>query len=324
MSDIIYTPPASSGGGQNPTTNYIPLNNGTSNFVDSFIFNDKTNGLLYFTNDYGLTVFGLTCDNTSSYYAFGDFTNGGTFEGSMGSAYVIGDILVSLSSANKQEVINDGQNQIILTQNQNGQIGLKLDLVNSNYQFGDYNGFFNFNFISVNDFNNYIQVQSEGFVAIGDYDYNANNTKLTIDDAIQFIGTTYQGNDNGIYLDFANRVYTFGDISSTNNGTSLYINDNADAIYTANANGNEGINLVLGGNRYQFGDFSGSYNGTSIDIKDTAKAINLIASGGTILFSTDLLNFVGTLTSGSAGGNSGQHLQVTINGTAYKIALLNP
>jgi hypothetical protein len=28
--------------------------------------------------------------------------------------------------------------------------------------------------------------------------------------------------------------------------------------------------------------------------------------------------------SGSAGGNSGQHLQITLNGVPYKIALLNP
>jgi hypothetical protein len=31
-----------------------------------------------------------------------------------------------------------------------------------------------------------------------------------------------------------------------------------------------------------------------------------------------------TLLSGSAGGHFGQHLALTINGTVYKIALLNP
>jgi hypothetical protein len=207
MSDIIYTPPASSGGGQNPTTNYIPLNNGTSNFVDSFIFNDKTNGLLYFTNDYGLTGFGLTCDNVSSYYAFGDLTNGGTFEGSLGVAYVIGDILVSLSSANKQEVINDGQNQIIKTQDQNG---------------------------------------------------------------IQ-----------GIYLSFNSFEYFFGDFNGVNNQTYIFI-------------------------------------------KDQGKDILFNTIGGTIRHNCDLLQFDGALTSGSSGGNSGQHLQVTINGNQYKIKLENP
>jgi hypothetical protein len=37
------------------------------------------------------------------------------------------------------------------------------------------------------------------------------------------------------------------------------------------------------------------------------------------------LNLKGnTLTDGSAGGNSGQHLCLTINNVVYKIALLNP
>ena len=47
--------------------------------------------------------------------------------------------------------------------------------------------------------------------------------------------------------------------------------------------------------------------------------VNNTGAGGTLSFTggTGLL-------SGSAGGASGQHLVVTINGTAYKIALLNP
>ena len=41
-----------------------------------------------------------------------------------------------------------------------------------------------------------------------------------------------------------------------------------------------------------------------------------------ILFYTDLTGAL--LTSATAGGASGSFLQITINGTAYKIALLNP
>jgi len=144
------------GGGQNPTSNYIPLNNGTSNFVDSYIFNDKTNGLLSFTNDYGLSNFGLVCDITNSYYTFGDFTNGGTFSGSQGTANVVGDILVSIDSANKQSIFNDGQNQIIQTTNDNNDIGLKLDFGNIVYSLGDYNGTSNNTYVEVDDANEQI------------------------------------------------------------------------------------------------------------------------------------------------------------------------
>lgn len=235
MSDIIYTPPASSGGGQNPTANYIPLNDGTSSFVDSNIYN------LYDTS------------------------------------------LITGSTAV-------------------GYFGYNID-------FTAYN------------------------VLLGDFNYNQNNTFIIVDDANQYFQTNNQGNDVGLFLDFAGRVYCFGDFSGYNNGTSLCINESADIIYTANTNGNQGILLNLNAKDYRFGDFSPVGNGTVISIKDSAKVINLECGGGAISLYTNggnlnlganQLFLTGTLTSGSASGSSGQHLQVTINGTAYKIALLNP
>ena len=55
--------------------------------------------------------------------------------------------------------------------------------------------------------------------------------------------------------------------------------------------------------------------------------INLLTNTGsnTITFTTSNLTFTGaSLESGSSGGNSGQHLVITLNGNQYKIALQNP
>jgi hypothetical protein len=53
-------------------------------------------------------------------------------------------------------------------------------------------------------------------------------------------------------------------------------------------------------------------------------SIELKPKDGTAGSGTGLILTGNTLLSGSAGGNSGQHLCLTINGTVYKIALLNP
>jgi hypothetical protein len=53
-------------------------------------------------------------------------------------------------------------------------------------------------------------------------------------------------------------------------------------------------------------------------------SIELKSKDATAGAGTGLILTGNTLLSGSAGGNSGQHLALTINGTVYKIALLNP
>jgi len=67
-----------------------------------------------------------------------------------------------------------------------------------------------------------------------------------------------------------------------------------------------------------------SANGVQITGENT---INLLTNTGsnTITFQTGALNFNGAgLQSNSSGGNSGEHLVITLNGTQYKIALQNP
>jgi hypothetical protein len=90
------------------------------------------------------------------------------------------------------------------------------------------------------------------------------------------------------------------------------------------ANTYVGFALDYTSKTYAFGDFNTLNNGTFLSVRDNSKVIKLNTVGGEISQEADLLRFTGALTSGSAGGSSGQHLQVTINGTAYKIQLLNP
>lgn len=254
MSDIIYTPPASSGGGTtiNQTNQFIPYRRNGTTFFDSNLYNDQ-DSIFLTTATAGDTAnaVGIKVDFTNRMYFLGDYNaiSNGTY--------------LNVSESNQQ----------IYTSNQGINIGLKLNFANNQYKFGDFEGYSNFTFINVNDQNQEIRLTSQGFVFIGDTDNNHNGTYLTIDDNIQYVSTVNQGATKGLYLDFDNKVYQFGDFNNVNSGTSFIIDD----------------------------------------------------ASTKMTFNTQFLNFVGaSLSSNTAGGNSGRHLVLTLNGTQYKIALLNP
>jgi hypothetical protein len=96
--------------------------------------------------------------------------------------------------------------------------------------------------------------------------------------------------------------------------------------------GNNGflVQTVGGTSGGSYVDFQGYY-GTSI-VGSTALRLNP-AGGPVIVNSTtntgEQFQLTGTLringqSSGTAGGSSGQHLIINLDGTTYKIALLNP
>lgn len=82
------------------------------------------------------------------------------------------------------------------------------------------------------------------------------------------------------------------------------------------------------------GDYAGVSNNTHIEISDPDEYILLLANVEVALGIGNVtkvslrgseINFDGAaLQSSSAGGNSGKHLNITLNGTSYKIPLLNP
>lgn len=82
-----------------------------------------------------------------------------------------------------------------------------------------------------------------------------------------------------------------------------------------------GFKYLIPAETVYMGDFDNSFNGTLITLKDNVGDIDLDASR--VNFTTDTVTITGTVLSGTASGASGQHLRLTINGTIYKIALLN-
>jgi len=71
---------------------------------------------------------------------------------------------------------------------------------------------------------------------------------------------------------------------------------------------------------YQFGDIDGIFTSSYLSILGGELTIN---SSKLIINADNSIELNGLLTDVSAGGNSGLHLKLTINGTEYKIQLLD-
>ena len=176
MSDIIYTPPASGGGGTtiNPTDNFIPVRLNATTFVDSNIFNQVGNFLgTYFLGNGA----GFYLDYSNGLYQFGDY-----------------------SIANQGTLLNvDDTNQVIITQNQGNDIGLNLDFLNNQFSLGDYNVLANGISLTIDDNNQFIISRDAGndigiFIDFantsyyfGDFNGINNSTYIFIKDGIQTI-----------------------------------------------------------------------------------------------------------------------------------------
>jgi len=133
---------------------------------------------------------------------------------------------------------------------------------------------------------------------------------LTVDETNAIIKTEYNSNAVGLNLDYVQNFYALGDYDNVNGGSAFLINSGTgnNAWITTDSNGNEkGLKLTDSNNQYLIG--SGFGAGDEYFGIDTS-ANTLIAGAN--------------LTSGTAGGSSGQHLKIKLNGVDYKIALLNP
>jgi len=86
--------------------------------------------------------------------------------------------------------------------------------------------------------------------------------------------------------------------------------------------GPQGLFIDNESSRYYFGDNDGAISGAHLDIDSSDGSFNCYAPFFVVNAQNEIqLN--GALTSASAGGNAGLHLKLTINGTKYKIQLLN-
>jgi len=72
---------------------------------------------------------------------------------------------------------------------------------------------------------------------------------------------------------------------------------------------------------YSFGDLDGMFTGSYINITPDG---NVALNGLKIFLNTNTsIEMNGAITATTAGGSSGLHLELTINGTKYKIQLLD-
>lgn len=270
--------------------------------------------------------------NVNSFYIF-DYTDSSNNRhliqpNGLGSLNIFAGNISTLSNS----LLQLQSNKIKSIFNGTGQYGLILDDTTGKFALGDYGNNRKYNSIVVNDdtstfyfTTSYNQVNnaqdlfyaSNGsagirFVKLGDFNNYDNKYSFIIDDANEFIKTQNAGGDNGFIL--TNSFTLLGSYNATNY-LYLTIDYGTNSISTFNSNGtSKGLKLDFTNNVYQFGSYTGG--GNYIQILDTTNNIELLTTN---------LTFTGAaLQSNSSGGNSGEHLVITLNGTQYKIKLENP
>ena len=268
MSDIIYTPPASGGGGgQNPTTNYIPLNDGTSNFVDSNIFNLKDQQLV--TNYLG-TFQGLYIEFPTKFIGIGDVL--GNYNGTTVSVdYALGNIYLRNYTdsiyigdtdydANNTYLQITDTTQIIKTHNGVQDVGLKLDFASKEYSFGDFNGVVSLTYLYFDVPNQYCNL-------------SASPINLIVDGGNQDIKTIFGGNDIGLKLDYTISSYYLGDFDNNLNKTYIWVKD-----------ASKSINLLTNGGEITF----------TADLLQFSGALTSVSAGGSSPLGHLMLTINGT------------------------------
>lgn len=218
MSDIIYTPPASSGGTTiNPTNNRIPKRQNATTFADSVL----ENGTNYLYSNYGgYTGLGLDFANFVSY--LGDWNN-----------------LINGTSF----VVNDAT-QTIYTLNNGVNNGLIFDFNLSTYRLGDIGT----NSTLIIDSNNqYLQL----LINSNQYFFADNTTLTTKTGAIYTLTTDNSGiytdsggTIKGFKTDFTTQITQLGDFNGTNFNNYITIDD-SQGLITLNSSGS-GLGPVKG------------------------------------------------------------------------------
>jgi hypothetical protein len=210
MSDIIYTPPVSGGGGGttiNPTNNFIPVRSNATTFIDSVL----ENGSDYLKSIYSTNDIGLKLDFANNLYQLGDYNGsnasilvletyiGGIYQGDdLGIGLDFGNNLYKLgdfsSVSSGTSFLIDVASSTMYTKHSGQQEGLFFDFVNDYFQ-------------------------------IGDFGSTNNGTFLTIDDDNQFIASYSNGNLKGLKLSFSADQYSLGDFNALSNGNYIIVDN---------------------------------------------------------------------------------------------------
>lgn len=210
----------------------------------------------------------------------------------------------------------------LLTYYSGSNIGLNLDFTNNAYQLGEITT--NSQFI-IDANNNYAQItfQSTEYLLLdatnGSYKFGNYNylNGLQINENVYTFDLYINGKQYFNIQDSANRL-------SVGNDYRIEFNDGNSAMLSFVNSSPIGFKFDALNYQFLFGDWQGTNNNTYLDVDDNNNKIT--AWTGKIEFNIDIewiLNGA-ALQSNTAGGSSGEHLCITLNGTQYKIALLNP
>ena len=318
MSDIIYTPPASSGGTTiNPTNNFIPVRSNATTFVDSILQCVPNSFVQSVRSGVGLgisTSFTLTTAETY----IGDFNN--------------------LIDSKFIKVQNDTVTSRIYSSNS----GFYLDFNGKTYRFGDYNNVNNGIYLNVDDQGRQVSFTDNNVIDGLFLNYAGNiyqlgqitsNNIFTIDANNAYANINVGGNTL-LLLDNLNGIGTFFDYANGNGlefiapNKTFFLNVGGGNVIEADYNsgylilGNPiqpayiSMEFNAGRSNVKLGDVNAQQNATYMIIDDLSQEI---------LSRTENLVFQGTnIQSNSSSGNSGEHLVITLNGNQYKIKLENP
>ena len=185
---------------------------------------------------------------------------------------------------------------------------------------------------------------------LGDYNNVENGTKLIIDDTLKTIETKKKnGQISGLSINQTTNVFNFGseqdfiNIDSANNDLYTYNSGQKWGISIRGGEmslGNFNNSSVNTGKQYIFFDFGTAqiietrksdsnwclgYNIDFVNKRITLGDPGVNFTNVDVQVKSNTLTFTGAdLESATSGGNSGQHLVITLNGTQYKIKLENP
>jgi len=293
---------------------------------------------------------GLNLDFANGTYTFGDGSVNSYLQINTGNSesYLLNGF-VDIGNSNVILNVWDSSN-LIKSQYQNNDIGIKLDFANQNYILGNsYNGGLNIGVILSSiqtqtnaGYNDGLKI-SEQLCFIGDYDNVNNGTILNVSDLNSLIKTTYQSNDIGLKLDFANNTYVIGDpndinISSfisignkiveliagnTGNVSSLIIDDNNSIIKTLYGGTDKGLKLDFANNTFIFGDDTTNntfvrilsnnvFSITQTEINSSQVALGDLFSLGNQTF-LSISDFTSTIQTSYGGNNIGLKLDFANN-----------
>jgi hypothetical protein len=125
------------------SNSHLAIGDYAGQYNGTFLYVSDLNKVIQANGGGGINGFNLDFNNV--YYQFGDiFGLTSYLTISSGESELFSESIVRISSLNKQTIVNNGQDQLIFTSNDNGTYsgdrGFKLDFANNLYRFGDNTG----------------------------------------------------------------------------------------------------------------------------------------------------------------------------------------